>query len=543
MAIFIAIVLFSIAPLAILNYISTRSALIETSNQTLLAAASQAAAAIDSFMIANLDAVRTEAQLPDLVEYLSASAGLRNNSPAANEASGALRSLSRKDQINIESYALVDRDGQVLLSTAPLSSNPNVAGEDFFKGAVTTGVPYATSLLRDDQPGKTVLFFSTPVRGPVGDLAGVLVVRYNGAILQQIINRTNNVAGSQSYAALIDSDGVYLAHGAQPDVVLRPLALPDPAALARLQAARQVADLPADQLSTNQGDLAGALADERARFFAARVTPGSDELQQAAVASSQSLSWRVVVARPQAAFLEPVESQARTTVLLALGLLAGVAALAFLASQFLTRPIARLTSTVERFQSGDLLAQAEIGTHDEIGTLATTFNAMAANLRQMVGSLEQQVSERTGELRSALSAQEAQASELQAALATQEKLNTLVLELAAPLIPIRAGVLVVPLSGFVNAAHVQESLSHMLSQIEAQRAHTVMIDVTGIPVMDTAVAGALLQAAQTARLLGAELVLVGIRPDVAQTLVSLGADLSAIQTWSTLQQALDNIKR
>jgi rsbT co-antagonist protein RsbR len=67
----------------------------------------------------------------------------------------------------------------------------------------------------------------------------------------------------------------------------------------------------------------------------------------------------------------------------------------------------------------------------------------------------------------------------------------------------------------------------------------LIIDITGVPVVDTQVAQGLLQVVDAARLLGAEVVLVGIRPEVAQALVGLGVDMHAVRTFSDLQSVLN----
>jgi len=79
----------------------------------------------------------------------------------------------------------------------------------------------------------------------------------------------------------------------------------------------------------------------------------------------------------------------------------------------------------------------------------------------------------------------------------------------------------------------------LLRGIEAYRAKVVILDITGVPVVDTQVANALIRTAQSIRLLGARVLLTGIRPEVAQALVGLGIDLSDIVTYSTLQNGIE----
>ena len=111
-------------------------------------------------------------------------------------------------------------------------------------------------------------------------------------------------------------------------------------------------------------------------------------------------------------------------------------------------------------------------------------------------------------------------------------------ELSTPLIPITDSVVVMPLIGSVDSRRAQQVMETLLEGIGETRAQTAILDITGVPVVDTQVANALVRAAQAARLLGASVVLTGIRPEVAQTLVGLGVDLSGITTRSSLQSGI-----
>jgi anti-anti-sigma regulatory factor len=81
-------------------------------------------------------------------------------------------------------------------------------------------------------------------------------------------------------------------------------------------------------------------------------------------------------------------------------------------------------------------------------------------------------------------------------------------------------------------------LETLLQGIASSGAQVAILDITGVPVVDTQVANALIHAAQAVKLLGAQVVLTGIRPEVAQTLVGLGADLGGIITRSSLQSGI-----
>jgi rsbT co-antagonist protein RsbR len=110
--------------------------------------------------------------------------------------------------------------------------------------------------------------------------------------------------------------------------------------------------------------------------------------------------------------------------------------------------------------------------------------------------------------------------------------------LSTPLIPINDRVLVMPLIGNLDTERAARILETLLEGVTRRSATAVILDVTGVNVIDTQVADALMRAARALGLVGARVVLTGIRPEVAQTLVMLGADLSSLITCSTLQAGI-----
>lgn len=149
------------------------------------------------------------------------------------------------------------------------------------------------------------------------------------------------------------------------------------------------------------------------------------------------------------------------------------------------------------------------------------FDALAAGLNMLVDEL---VAAQETQVRLQNEIIQAQAAAIQ--------------ELSTPLIPISEHVVVMPLIGSIDSSRAQQVIERLLTGISENRADTVILDITGVPIVDTQVANALIRAAQAVRLLGAQIVLTGIRPEVAQTLVGLGIDLRNIVTHSTLQTAI-----
>ncbi len=167
----------------------------------------------------------------------------------------------------------------------------------------------------------------------------------------------------------------------------------------------------------------------------------------------------------------------------------------------------------------------------------------AAEAAQANADLERRVVERTQALSDAYERERAQGDELRASVETQQTLSQTILELAMPVIPLNEHVLIVPLIGNIDSSRAAQLLSTVLEQVERRHARGLILDVTGISVIDTAVAQTLLRVADANRLLGTRTVLVGIRPEVAQTLVTLGVDLHNLLTASSLQEGLEQLER
>lgn len=123
------------------------------------------------------------------------------------------------------------------------------------------------------------------------------------------------------------------------------------------------------------------------------------------------------------------------------------------------------------------------------------------------------------------------------------RLLELVQTLEMPIIPIGQNVLVMPLVGSLDSRRADAIQRRLLEEVTRLRARTVVLDVTGISIVDTAVARQLLRTAQAVRLLGAQTLLSGITATVAQTLVSLGVNLNDLTPVSDLGQALDKARQ
>jgi PAS domain S-box-containing protein len=131
---------------------------------------------------------------------------------------------------------------------------------------------------------------------------------------------------------------------------------------------------------------------------------------------------------------------------------------------------------------------------------------------------------------------ERERAELQAQII--ETQQAAIRELSTPLLPLAENVVALPLVGTIDSQRAQQVMETLLEGIATYQADIAIVDITGVRVVDTQVAQALIRTAQAVRLLGAQVVLTGIQPQIAQTLVHLGTDLSGIVTTSTLQSGI-----
>jgi rsbT co-antagonist protein RsbR len=111
------------------------------------------------------------------------------------------------------------------------------------------------------------------------------------------------------------------------------------------------------------------------------------------------------------------------------------------------------------------------------------------------------------------------------------------LELSTPVVQLWNGVLALPLIGTLDSERTQVVMESLLEKIVATSAPLAIIDITGVPTVDTLVAQHLLKTVAAARLMGADCIISGIRPQIAQTIVHLGVDLADVVTKATLADA------
>jgi|SRR2546427_551998 len=116
-------------------------------------------------------------------------------------------------------------------------------------------------------------------------------------------------------------------------------------------------------------------------------------------------------------------------------------------------------------------------------------------------------------------------------------------ELSTPVLPVRERLLILPVIGTVDPLRARQLTEQLLRGIRTNRARVVVMDITGVPAMDATVANHLVLTVEAARLLGATVIVTGLSPELAQTLVNIGVDLSKMDTVGDLQGGIEEAER
>jgi rsbT co-antagonist protein RsbR len=115
--------------------------------------------------------------------------------------------------------------------------------------------------------------------------------------------------------------------------------------------------------------------------------------------------------------------------------------------------------------------------------------------------------------------------------------------LSTPVLQVRERLLILPIIGVIDPQRARQLTEQLLRGIRTNRAKVVVIDITGVPVMDANVANHLVQTVEATRLLGATVIITGLSPEIAQTLVTIGVDLGKMNTVGDLQGGIEEAER
>ena len=398
--------------IAVRDTFQTRQALTNAAEASLKTSSEQTANSVDTFIQSTLDSVSSEAAYVDFATYL----GLSTTAPPVLKARAQDLLIHLRDKSNqfIISYGLVDPDGTVLLDTEAINVGNIEENESYFAKARSSSKPIVSPVSYADDNKTTFITFAQAITDINGNFLGILRVKYNAAIFQDLIAKN---AGNNTDATilLLDPLHIRIADSLHPELIQKsivPLTANDYATA--ISTHRFLPNVPADQQATNYSDLElGLWNASNTPFFNADITPETPGDDTVSVAFLKTQPWVVVYSRPTSSFLADAQSQTRTNIIFVVLVSILIVGIATFVVRNLTKPILALTKVAESISQGDLSARAYITSTDEIGLLASTFNTMSNQIQELVAGLEQRVAQRTAELENITKQSEERADELQ----------------------------------------------------------------------------------------------------------------------------------
>jgi rsbT co-antagonist protein RsbR len=192
------------------------------------------------------------------------------------------------------------------------------------------------------------------------------------------------------------------------------------------------------------------------------------------------------------------------------------------AEENLLEDVAEALLVLANVASGDLDNRVEIRWE-----VSTPLGALFTGINEMIEALK--LLREQGE---------AYQAELEEKLGTIERQRAAIQELSTPVMEVWAGVLCLPVVGIVDSVRAAQMTDVLLQAIVDKKADYAIIDITGIEVMDTKTVDHFIRMAKSVRLLGAECVLTGVSPNIADTMIHMGIDLSDVATHRSLREAL-----
>lgn len=399
----------------------------------------------------------------------------------------------------IDHLKLAGSAGQTLLHTGPTPAETQVV----LRRALLTIEQTSMGVV----PEGVMLLAAVPIRDGEG-LKGALVV---GQLLDDRLLRTLNADRDDPLIGLYTNAGELLASSMRNEAAVR---------LAEREASfwQRIA----------QDEVSEAFQLGRAESYQVRYAPlnpgdGATPIYSIALSTNIFQTLRFAIVQ-------------QNLIILVLVALITTAVLVTSVRALIVRPLSELDAAAARVGGGELDLQLASERNDEIGRLTNSFGAMTARLRALFAALDARNHE--------LEREQAQIETARAQLQREvEQAQRTILNMVMPLIPIDRQTIIVPLVGTLDEVRATQLLATLLEGIEQRKARVAIIDITGVPVVDQAVAQILHQAVLGVRLLGAQVIVTGIQPEVAQSMVGVGLELELLQTYATLEQAISVVRK
>ncbi len=394
----------ALAPLGLLAIITTRNLADiqqETTAQSLQTASRLTASSLDQFLTNALNQTRTYAQLPQLPRFLLAPPTGREYDLLWREIQSTLLSLKRQDQVHIFSIAIVNAQGWNLIDTKTEWIGRSEADQPYLYYVLSSGLPVITPV----NAVENTFYFAAPVRSQIetgmetDSILGILRIQYSASILQKFILENKGLAGPDSFAILVNQQGIFLAHGGDRSALFKAALSLDPETIETLQARQWLPPGEITDLSLHLDDLEPVVrSPQPEKTWRVRLFPGDPSWWVISAYPLKNTPWTVLYAQPEVAFQAAVQRQTWIGVGIFISIALIAAAVSLASARIQIRPILELTHIADRIRQGEREIEIPVQARDEIGHLAQAFQAMLAEIQNLIASLEQHVQERTQDL-------------------------------------------------------------------------------------------------------------------------------------------------
>ncbi len=390
---FLVILLTSLTVLSLLDGYIMGENLTSGANKALSASARSYADRIDQFNRQNSRYLKTEASLPVINHFLTRRAEPPFNRQAILEILRALK--SRQNEV-ITSYAILDTQGINILDTESANIGINESRNEYFSVYINASNDgqrldsYRSPILFNDV--SPVIVFSSAINDLSGNFIGVLRAKYDASFIASLFERTKGMVGQGSFAVLLDENNLRLVHGRRSDLQYTLAVRPDEEKWQQLiknnRLPEDVSDAFVEHVEWVKKVESASISSPiiETEFYGLGTATFSS-----AIVKLDTSPWTIIVSLPQDVFLEPVQSQTKSTFFLVVIIAIIVVLIVMAATQLLLGPIRRLTSVVKMIASGDMSVKANVEADDEIGSLANAFNDMTKNINNLIVDLEAEV--------------------------------------------------------------------------------------------------------------------------------------------------------
>ena len=404
-ALLVALAIVPIAAVTIFNETSARRAFLHEGRTRNLQQAENTAAMITRY----LDGVRGDVTLLALAPVTSRVIASSDDPVALAELRLTMDGLRQTK--GIEMLQVLDHAGTVLASTEPSLVGRSRVSAAFFVSAIAGQAGVLEPRYEPDD-GAVHISVSVPVRDSAGRIMGVAMGRVSLDDIDGLVAADTNFGSLDEFGILFDDLGLVISSTAHREWRFRPLAPLQPMVRGRLVAESRFGPDTVRLVDAPAG--AQALVERARRLYDAAADPHvamtlGDEPLQASSVPVTGTRWSYAVATPEWKALAAVREQSRRNIGVAVGMALVALLIGGLFARSLARPLRRVQEAAGAIAAGDLSRRTGLSGRDEIGQLATAFDAMAAalaekdtELRTHAESLEQRVEERTAELRALL---------------------------------------------------------------------------------------------------------------------------------------------